>query len=182
MPPLAFTAIEAHADGNDKSNKKKDKGKNKKKDRNQGQVNGPVTVNAAGGDAAASAQTVVQTNNQVCAGDCAQSSQQVADTSLNQAALASSPITALRPSTYWIDLACTFDAPNYRTVCTGATQGHAPGPEDQPAARWLLRRRAQDRVAARTPGDGAGPDALCQPACGPLRGAARRHDLAPRGA
>ena len=130
VSPLALTAMDAHADGNDKGNKKKDKGKNKNKDRNQGQgqVNGPVTVNAAGGDAAASAQTVVQTNNQVCAGDCAQTNQQVADASLNQAVLASSPTSTMHPSTYWIDLACTFDAPGYRTVCTGTTQGQEGAP------------------------------------------------------
>ncbi len=76
VTPLALTGMAVKADGNTKK-KDKDKDKDKNKDRNQGQgqVSGPVTVNAAGGDAAASAQTVVQTNNQVCAGNCEQSDQ-----------------------------------------------------------------------------------------------------------
>lgn len=131
--PLALTGMTALADGNKDKNNDKEKGKdkNKDKDRNpegQAPAGGPITVNAQGGDAAASAQTVVQTNNQVCAGDCAQSNQQVADVSLNQAVLAGSPTAALRPPTYWIDLVCTFDAPSYRTVCTGTAQGQEGAP------------------------------------------------------
>ncbi|MBL8129269.1 MAG: hypothetical protein JNM64_16655 [Chloroflexia bacterium] len=127
VSPLALTEMAAYADGN---NKKKDKDRNKDKDRTQGQgqVSGPITVDAPGGDAAASAQTVVQTNNQVCAGNCDQTNQQAVDNSLNQAVLAGSPTAALRPPTYWIDLACAFDAPKYRTVCTGAAQGQEGAP------------------------------------------------------
>lgn len=129
VSPLALTEMAAHADGN---NKKKDKDKDRDKDKGQnqgqGQAGGPITVSAPGGDAAASAQTVVQTNNQVCAGNCDQSNQQVVDNSLNQAVLAGSPTAALRPPTYWIDLSCNFDAPSYRTVCSGAAQGQEGAP------------------------------------------------------
>jgi hypothetical protein len=127
VSPLALTEMAARADGNDKK-KDKDKERDKDKDRGQGQVSGPITVNAPGGDAAASAQTVVQTNNQVCAGNCDQNNQQVVDNSLNQAVLTGSPTSALRPPTYWIDLSCNFDAPSYRTVCTGAAQGQEGAP------------------------------------------------------
>ena len=124
--PLALTGVAvAQADGN---NKKKDKDKDRNKDKGQGQVGGPITVNAPGGDAAASAQTVVQNTNQVCAGNCDQNSQQVVDNSLNQAVLAGSPTMAVRPPTYWLDLSCTFDAPAYRTTCTGQTQGQEGAP------------------------------------------------------
>ena len=133
VSPLALTSMAAQADGNDKNkDKDKDKNKDKDKDRNQGQgqgqVTGPVTVNTPGGDAAASAQTVVQTNNQVCAGNCDQNNQQVVDNSVNQAVLAGSPTSALRPPSYWIDLSCAFDAPSYRSVCTGQTLGKEDAP------------------------------------------------------
>ena len=86
------------------------------------QQTGQTTVNQT------TNQTVVQNNNQVCAGNCDQNNQQVVDNSLNQAVIAGSPTTALRPPTYWIDLACTFDAPSYRTLCTGQTQGQDGAP------------------------------------------------------
>src|SRR3712207_4012985 len=77
VSPLAMAGMAtALADGNDKDrDRDKDKDKNREKDRGQGQGqgqgSGQISVSAPGGEAAASAQTVVQTNNQVCAGDCA---------------------------------------------------------------------------------------------------------------
>jgi hypothetical protein len=125
--PLGMAGITAaRADGNDKD--KKDKDKDRDKDRDQGQETSTITVTAPGGDASAAAQTVVGTNNQVCAGDCTQTSQQVVDTSINQAVLAGSPTSTLRPPTYLIDLSCAFDAPSYRTVCTGTSQGQEGAP------------------------------------------------------
>jgi hypothetical protein len=148
--PLALGSMTAMADG--KKNRDKDKKKEKRKQgggcRGEGhpcegnQVccdgltcypTGPGNAWRCGTDAnlalpqsqvnqTTNNQTVVQNNNQVCAGNCDQNNQQVVDNSLNQAVLAGSPnTTTLRPPTYWIDLACTFDAPSYRTLCTGTT-------------------------------------------------------------
>jgi hypothetical protein len=64
-------------------------------------------------------QTVVQTNNQVCAGDCDQTNQQIVDTSVQQTVLAGSPGQFGVLPTYRIDLQCAYDAPAYRTTCTG---------------------------------------------------------------
>lgn len=125
VSPLALTgAAVAQADGN----KKKNRNKERKKDKGRRQDQGPgsITVAAPGGDA--TAQTVVQNNNQVCAGNCDQSNQQVVDTSLNQAVLAGSPTMMVQPPTFWIDLSCSFDAPSYRTVCTGQSQGREGAP------------------------------------------------------
>lgn len=73
-------------------------------------------------------QTVVQTNNQVCAGDCDQTNQQIVDTSVQQTVLAGSPgLFGVLP-TYRVDLQCTYDAPAYRTICNGI----GVGPEGAP--------------------------------------------------
>jgi hypothetical protein len=63
-------------------------------------------------------QTVVNTNNQVCAGDCAQTNQ--------QAVLVENRELFGTPPSYWIDVACNYDAPKYQTVCDCKAFG-APG-------------------------------------------------------
>ena len=78
-------------------------------------------------------QTVVQTSNQVCAGDnCNQANQQAVGGPISQtqsqAVLAGSQPSLGAIPTYWVDVACTFDAPLYRTVCdcTGRSGEGAP--------------------------------------------------------
>jgi hypothetical protein len=118
----------AAADGKDKD-KQKDKDKDKERDQDRGQGAGTVSVSAPGGEAAATAnQTVVQTNNQVCAGDtCTQANQQAVGNQIsqtqNQAAIAGSQSLLGAVPTYWVDVACAFDAPAYRTTCTGTGRG-----------------------------------------------------------
>lgn len=133
--PLAVAGITAvQADGNDKDRgKDKDKEKDREKERGQSQQTGAITINAPGGEASASAQTVVQTNNQVCAGDCAQANQQVVNTSVNQAVIAGSPTAPMTVPSYWLDLACDFDVSAYRTICHGASRG----PQDAPLVRQI---------------------------------------------
>jgi hypothetical protein len=78
-------------------------------------------------------QTVVQTNNQVCAGDnCNQASQQavggpIAQTQTQAVLAGSQPLPGLIPS-YWVDVACTFDAPLYRTICECTGRGSDGSP------------------------------------------------------
>jgi hypothetical protein len=131
--PVALGGMHfVRADGKNKDTKDKDK------DRNRGQSSGPVVVNAPGGTAAATTEqpaappaaqtTTVQTSNQVCAGDCAQTSQQALAPTVNQAVLPGSLDASVRPPTYWLDLSCVFDAPAYRTTCTGTTHSPAGAP------------------------------------------------------
>ena len=70
----------------------------------------------------------MQNTNQVCAGNCDQSSQQVVDNSVNQTVLAGSADLGVRPPTYWVDMSCTYDAPSYRTVCNGTGRGQEGAP------------------------------------------------------
>ncbi len=120
----------AQADGKDKD-KDRDKDRNKDKENNRGDSpdDGQIVVSAPGGVTGAEAnQTVVQTNNQVCAGDCTQTNQQVVDTSVNQSVIAGSAELFDRPPTYWVDMRCSFDAPAYRTTCTGTGRGQDGAP------------------------------------------------------
>ena len=71
---------------------------------------------------------VVTTNNQVCAGDCTQTNQQIVDTSVNQSIITGNTDVVGRPPTYLVDLDCQFDAPAYRTVCTGTGRGNEGAP------------------------------------------------------
>ena len=123
--PMGFLGIaSAQADGNDNN-------KNKKKDKDKGNSDNGVSVNAAGGTATSSSQanqTVVNANNQVCAGDCAQTNQQVVTMDTTQTTLAGSQEFFGTPPTYWIDVACTFDAPLYRTICDCTGHGVAGAP------------------------------------------------------
>src|SRR5215216_2708994 len=111
----------------------KNKDNKKKKDRNSnkgGDSNG-VTVNASGGVATSSSQsnqTVVNANNQVCAGNCAQTNQQVVTMDTTQTTLAGSQEFFGTPPTYWIDVTCNFDAPKYRTICDCTGHGVAGAP------------------------------------------------------
>ncbi len=75
-------------------------------------------------------QTVVQTNNQVCAGDCDQSNQQMVDNSVQQTVLAGSPDLFGVLPTYRVDLQCTYDAPAYRTICNGIGVGPDGAPRE----------------------------------------------------
>jgi len=126
--PMGFLGItSARADGNDTDNdKKKDKG-----DKDKGGDNNGVSVNAPGGVATSSSQlnqTVVNANNQVCAGNCAQTNQQVVTMDTTQTTLAGSQAFFGTPPTYWIDVACNFDAPKYRTICDCTSHGVAGAP------------------------------------------------------
>ncbi len=110
-----------------------DKNKRKDKDRgkDKGNDNNGVSVNASGGVATSSSQsnqTVVNANNQVCAGDCAQTNQQVVTMDTTQTTLAGSQEFFGTPPTYWIDVVCTFDAPLYRTICDCTGHGAAGAP------------------------------------------------------
>jgi hypothetical protein len=126
--PMGFLGIaSARADGNDTDkDKKKDKG-----DKDKGDDNNAVSVNAPSGVATSSSQsnqTVVNANNQVCAGDCAQTNQQVVTMDTTQTTLAGSQAFFGTPPTYWIDVACNFDAPHYRTLCDCTSHGAAGAP------------------------------------------------------
>ena len=129
--PLALLGFEAAAaDGNDDDKEKgKDKDKDKEKDKGRNKDNEQIGVNAAGGTASAqTTQTVVQTSNQVCAGDCDQSNQQLVSAPTTQTVLVANQEFFGRPANYWIDMGCTFDAPRYRTVCTGTGHGDPGAP------------------------------------------------------
>jgi hypothetical protein len=132
--PMGFLGIAtAQADGNDDDkDKKKDKDREKDKDRG----NNDVSVNASGGVATSSSQanqTVVNANNQVCAGNCAQTNQQVVTMDTTQTTLAGSQEFFGTPPTYWIDVVCSFDAPHYRTICDCTGRGA----EGAPAVRKI---------------------------------------------
>jgi hypothetical protein len=127
--PMGFLGItSAQADGNENDKgKKKDKGR----DKDKGGNNNGVSVNASGGVATSSSQanqTVVNANNQVCAGDCAQTNQQVVTMDTTQTTLAGTQEFFGAPPTYWVDVVCTFDAPLYRTVCDCTGYGAAGAP------------------------------------------------------
>jgi hypothetical protein len=115
--PMGLLGItSARADGDDDKNKKKDKDRGNDK----GDDNNGVNVDAAGGVATSSSQsnqTVVNASNQVCAGNCAQTNQQVVTMDTAQTTLAGSQEFFGTPPTYWIDVVCNFDAPQYRTIC-----------------------------------------------------------------
>jgi hypothetical protein len=125
--PMGFLGIaSAQADGKDDKSKRNDKDR---KDR--GGNNNDVSVNASGGVATSSSQsnqTVVNANNQVCAGDCVQTNQQVVTMDTTQTTLAGSQEFFGTPPTYWIDVVCTFDAPLYRTICDCTGHGVAGAP------------------------------------------------------
>jgi hypothetical protein len=118
--PMGFLGIaSARADGND-TDTNKDKKKDRNRDRNKSGDSNDVSVNASGGVATSSSQsnqTVVNANNQVCAGNCAQTNQQVVTMDTTQTTLAGSQEFFGTPPTYWIDVVCNFDAPLYRTIC-----------------------------------------------------------------
>jgi hypothetical protein len=126
--PMGFLGVaSARADGNDNNDKKKDKRRNKDK----GGDNTAVSVNASGGvatSASQSNQTVVNANNQVCAGNCAQTNQQVVTMDTTQTTLAGSQEFFGTPPTYWIDVVCNFDAPLYRTICDCTGRGVTGAP------------------------------------------------------
>src|SRR5215212_9779247 len=126
--PMGFLGIAtARADGNDDKNKKKDKDRGN----NKGDNNNDGSVNASGGVATSSSQsnqTVVNANNQVCAGNCAQTNQQVVTMDTTQTTLAGSQEFFGTPPTYWIDVTCNFDAPKYRTICDCTGHGAAGAP------------------------------------------------------
>jgi hypothetical protein len=71
---------------------------------------------------------VVNANNQVCAGNCAQTNQQVVTMDTTQTTLAGSQEFFGTPPTYWIDVVCNFDAPQYRTICDCTGHGVAGAP------------------------------------------------------
>ena len=113
------------------NDKNKDKKKDKDRGNDKGDDNNGVSVNASGGVATSSSQsnqTVVNANNQVCAGNCAQTNQQVVTMDTTQTTLAGSQEFFGTPPTYWIDVVCNFDAPLYRTICDCTGHGAAGAP------------------------------------------------------
>ena len=127
--PMGFLGIaSARADGNgNDKNKKKDKDRGN----DRGVDNNSVSVDTSGGVATSSSQanqTVVNANNQVCAGNCAQTNQQVVTMDTTQTTLAGSQEFFGTPPTYWIDVVCNFDAPLYRTICDCTGRGVAGAP------------------------------------------------------
>jgi hypothetical protein len=167
--PMGFFGITAaQADGNDDKNKKE-----KEKDRkDRSGNNNDLSVNAAGGTATSSSQstqTVVNANNQVCAGDCVQTNQQVVTMDTTQTTLAGTQEFFGTPPTYWIDVVCTFDAPLYRTICDCTGHGVAGAP---PVRKITLTptdicayviseetRVVQERVRTRESGEASGGEA-----------------------
>src|SRR5215204_841494 len=151
-----FGISAAAAQGNSNKNKDKDKGKGKDKgnqgnqggpgnsgcrevghpcEGNQVCCSGYCWVTGPGNAMRCSAepppqgsvqtnQTVVNANNQVCAGDCEQTNQQVVTTT--QTVLVENRERFGTPPSYWIDVACTYDAPKYQTICDCKAFG-APG-------------------------------------------------------
>ncbi|MBA3450924.1 MAG: hypothetical protein H0T18_06915 [Chloroflexia bacterium] len=116
-PVTIATSMAATAKQDDK-NKDKSKDKNKEKDKGQNQENQSAPV--------------VQTNNQVCAGDnCNQTNQQAVGGTVSQTVIAGSQELLGTPPSYWVDVACTFDAPNYRTVCDCTGRGNNGAPAVQ---------------------------------------------------
>ncbi|MBA2598408.1 MAG: SpaA isopeptide-forming pilin-related protein [Chloroflexota bacterium] len=118
VAPLTIaTSMAAAAGGNDDENTNKDKSKDKNKEKDNGQNRGNQS------------DPVVQTNNQVCAGDnCNQTNQQAVGGQISQTVIAGGQELLGTPPSYWVDVACTFDAPAYRTVCdcTGRSNDGAP--------------------------------------------------------
>jgi hypothetical protein len=129
--PMGFLGIaSARADGND-TDTNKDKKKDRNRDRDKSGDSNDVSVNASGGVATSSSQsnqTVVNANNQVCAGNCAQTNQQVVTMDTTQTTLAGSQEFFGTPPTYRIDVVCNFDAPLYRTICDCTSHGAAGAP------------------------------------------------------
>jgi hypothetical protein len=152
--PLALFGINAAAaQGNSDKDKDKDK-KDKENQGNQGDEGGPGASGCRGeghpcegnqvccpglvcpeakgstppgnarrctkAETAVTTQTVVNANNQVCAGNCAQTNQ--------QAVLVENRERFATPPSYWIDVACNFDAPKYRTVCDCIAYGQPTAP------------------------------------------------------
>ena len=127
--PMGFLGIaSARADGNgNDKNKKKDKDRGN----DRGVDNNSVSVDTSGGVATSSSQanqTVVNANNQVCAGNCAQTNQQVVTMDTTQTTLAGTQEFFGTPPSYWIDVVCNFDAPLYRTLCDCTAHGVAGAP------------------------------------------------------
>jgi hypothetical protein len=77
-----------------------------------------------------SSQTAV-TNNQVCAGNCAQTNQQSVGGPANQAVLMGNAATFGRPPSYWVDADCRFDPSVYQTVCVCTGHGDNGAPRVQ---------------------------------------------------
>ncbi|HEX5992785.1 MAG TPA: prealbumin-like fold domain-containing protein [Thermomicrobiales bacterium] len=129
--PMGFLGIAtAQADGNP-NDKNKDKKRDKDSNNDKGRDNNDISVNASGGVATSSSQstqTVVNANNQVCAGNCAHTNQQVVKMDTTQTTLAGSQEFFGTPPTYWIDVVCNFDAPKYRTICDCTGRGLAGAP------------------------------------------------------
>ena len=185
--PMGFLGVaSARADGNDNNkNKKKDRG-----DKDKGGANNNVSVNAPGGvpqtSSSQSTQTVVNANNQVCAGNCAQTNQQVVTMDTTQTTLAGSRQQFFgTPPTYWIDAVCNFDAPHYRTICDCTARGAAGAPpvrQDNDRACGTVSRDSEETSVVqgteKTQGSGAVRPAAGRPtpatAAWPRQGAAAR--------
>jgi hypothetical protein len=89
-----------------------------------------VCVPQAVGIPTGSTQTnqTVMTSNQVCAGDCDQTTQQAVGGPITQTVLTDNAQLFGRPPSYWVDVACQFDAPAYRTICTATGHGNEGAP------------------------------------------------------
>ena len=128
--PLVLLGANGQGAAAMQQNQNDDKDKDKKDDKGQNRdQNRDRDTTAQPAPAAPTDQTVVQTNNQVCAGDnCNQTNQQAVGGQISQTVLTGDQTTLGVPPTYWVDVACTFDEPQYRTVCecTGRGGNDAP--------------------------------------------------------
>jgi hypothetical protein len=135
--PLAFLGISTTAaQGNKEKDKDKEKDKKDKENQgNQGDEGGP------GASACRGEGHPCEGNQDCCAGlDCPEAkgdtppgnarrcskAQTVVTT--NQTVIVENTESFARPPSYWIDVACTFDAPLYRTICDCIAYGQPTAP------------------------------------------------------
>jgi len=73
-------------------------------------------------------QTAVQTSNQVCAGNCNQTTQQAVGGPLEQTVIAGGATPFGPAPSYWVDASCTYNGAAYQTICnlTGHGSNGAP--------------------------------------------------------
>ena len=76
-------------------------------------------------------QTAVQTSNQVCAGNCNQTTQQAVGGPLEQTVIAGGATPFGPAPSYWVDATCTYNGAAYQTICNLTGHGSAEAPRVQ---------------------------------------------------
>jgi hypothetical protein len=76
-------------------------------------------------------QTAVQTSNQVCAGNCNQTTQQAVGGPLEQTVIAGGATPFGPAPSYWVDASCTYNGTAYQTICNLTGHGSAGAPRVQ---------------------------------------------------